>query len=334
MRATRILSNPGIDSRGGRARILAIALAALLVSVGCAWLPGLQKKTAFEKYQEEVLEQRAAADQAPDENAEPATLEEKVEAGDDLLDKGQIDRAMLMYLEAVRLDRDAALPRERIGYMHLTRDLERAEGIFTQLVEADPSNARAQRGLGLARLGQGDLERSRESLERALALEPDSASAHYALGAALSLAGHHQQALEHTQRARALRPDDATIANGLGVAFMMIGDAARAEQAFRDAILLDPRVPTYHNNLGLALARLGRYDEALAAFRRVGNEQAARNNLGYAYYLNRRYDAAIAEYERALAEQGDQKLLVLRNLNAALDAREGLVPGPVASPDP
>jgi len=319
--------------RGGRLRILALALAALLVSPGCASLPGFKKKTAFEKYQEEVLEQRSAAAQAPDEDAKPATLEGKVEAGDDLLDKGQVDRAMLMYLEAVRLDRDATLPRERIGYMHLTRDLERAEAIFTQLVEDDPSNARAQRGLGLARLGKGDLEGARASLERALALEPDSASAHYALGAALGLAGRHDRALEHTQRARALRPKDATIANGLGVAYMMIGDGVRAEQAFRDAILLDAHIDTYHNNLGLALARQGRYDEALAAFRRVGTEQAARNNLGYAYYLNRHYDAAVVEYERALVEDGDQKLLVLRNLNAALDAREGLAPGPVASPD-
>jgi Flp pilus assembly protein TadD len=333
MRGTRIRSNPGIGPRGSRHWTLAVALATLLVAPGCAWLPGFQEKTALEKYQEEVLAQRAAADRASTKEAEPATLEEKIEAGDDLLEKGQIDRAMLMYLEAVRLDREAALPRERIGYMHLTRDLERAEGIFSQLVEVDPSNASAQRGLGLARLGQGDLDGARESLERALALEPDSASAQYALGAALALAGHHQQALEHTQRARALRPDDATIANGLGVAYMMIGDSVSAEQGFRDAILLDPHVATYHNNLGLALARQGRYEEALAAFRRVGTEQAARNNLGYAYYLNRRYDAAIAEYERALAEEGDQKLLVLRNLNAALDAREGLVPGPVASPD-
>jgi len=333
MRRTRTRSNPGIDSRAGRIQTLAIALIALLAAAGCASLPGFGKKTSFEKYQEEVLEARAAASRAADEDAEPATLESKVEAGDDFLEKGRVDRAMLKYLEAVRLDPDSALPRERIGYMHLTRDLERAEAIFFQLVEDDPSNASALRGLGLARLGQGNLEGAQQALERSLLLEPDSASAHYALGAALGLAGQHDAALEHIRRARALRPDDATLANGLGVTHMMLGEAPLAEEAFRDAIRLDPRIPAYRNNLGLALAAQDRYDEALIAFRRVGTEQAARNNLGYAYYLNHHYDAAIAEYERALIEDGDQKILVLRNLNAALDARDGEAPVPVASPD-
>jgi len=315
--------------RGARA---AAGLVSLALAAACSHLPGFERESPLQAYQEKMLEKRDALSQVDEDQGEPETLASRVESGDVFAEKGELDRAMLKYLEAVRMNREATLPRERIGYLQLTRDLERAEAIFEQILLEDPSNASAERGVGLARLGMGDLSGAREALERALVLEPDSASAQYALGAVLDLQGDHAGALEHVERARLLRPEDATIANGVGVAHLMLGDLPRAEDAFRDAIRLDARVATYHNNLGLALGRQGRYDAALAAFRRVGDEQAALNNLGYVYYLNGDYDAAVAQYEHALLEPGDQKLRILRNLNAALDARDAEASVPASRP--
>ncbi len=56
-------------------------------------------------------------------------------------------------------------------------------------------------------------------------------------------------------------------------------------------------------------------------FRSAGSAQAAENNLGYVYYMNGLLDDAVAHYELALHAEGDDKLKILRNLNAALDAR-------------
>jgi superkiller protein 3 len=149
----------------------------------------------------------------------------------------------------------------------------------------------------------------------------------------MGLLGRRAEALEHTRRARELSPRDATIANGLGVAHMVMGHWTEAESAFRDAIRLDSRISAYYNNLGLALGRQERYEEALASFQKFGSEQAAQNNLGYVYYLNRRYDDAIAHYERALLAPGDQKVLILQNLNDALDARDGRASRPASAPE-
>ncbi|HEY5658581.1 MAG TPA: tetratricopeptide repeat protein, partial [Myxococcota bacterium] len=229
-----------------------VLLGVLGLTSGCAHLPGFGRESSLEAYQQKMLEQRAAMSQVAQESEEGATLESRVESGDALAEKGQPDRAMLKYLEAVRLDPDATLPRERIAYLQLTRDLERAEAIFGQLLLKDPTNASALRGVGLARLGQGDLAGAQAALERALDLEPESVSAHYALGAVLDLEGDHARALVHNQRARALRPEDAALANGVGVSWLMLGRLPQAETAFRDAIRLDPDVPTYRNNLGLA----------------------------------------------------------------------------------
>jgi Flp pilus assembly protein TadD len=296
-------------------------------------LPGYQPESPVREYQRQALEERAAARQSTVEDSEPATPEGKIAEGDSFRKKGRTDRAVLAYLEAVRLAPDATLPRERIGYVQLDRDLERSEAIFRGLVEKDPENVESLRGLGLAYLGQGKLEPALEMLERAVQLDAESAESHYALGATLGLLGREEEALAHTERARELRPEDATIVNGLGVAHMVMGHWGEAESAFREAIRLDSRIAAYHNNLGLALGRRQRYEEALVAFRKFGSEQAAQNNLGYVYYLNGRYEDAISHYERALLEQGADKALIIQNLNEALDARDASAPTPAATSD-
>ena len=70
------------------------------------------------------------------------------------------------------------------------------------------------------------------------------------------------------------------------------------------------------------MGRQTRYEEALKAFRSAGSEHAAENNIAYIYFLNGYLDDAITHYERALQAEGDEELMVLRNLNAALDARD------------
>ena len=59
----------------------------------------------------------------------------------------------------------------------------------------------------------------------------------------------------------------------------------------------------------------------MRAFRSAGSEQAAENNLGYVYYMNGLLDDAVIHYELALRAQGSDQLKIMRNLNAALDAK-------------
>jgi Flp pilus assembly protein TadD len=132
----------------------------------------------------------------------------------------------------------------------------------------------------------------------------------------------YEDAQEHARMAAELAPQNSAIVNNYGIANLRAGDPVLAEKAFRDAISLEPRDPAYRNNLGIALGRQHRYADAKSAFRSAGSEQAAENNLGYVYYMNGLLDDAVAHYELALQAQGDDKLKILRNLNAALDAKQ------------
>jgi Flp pilus assembly protein TadD len=294
--------------------LVALLLAAALP--GCAWL-------GPEGAQREILEARRARAAAMEPEA-PArkTVEERLAEAQRLLAEGHGAQAIWSYAEAHRADPTNPTPRVRIGFVEVSRDPQRAEAIFAEIVRDHPDSAEAHAGLGLARFAQDRLEPARAALERAVELDPDSASALYWLAVVYDLLDRPEHARELAERAHALSPGDAHIVNNLGVSYLVAGEFEKAEQAFRAAILLDPADPALHNNLGLAVGRQGRYAEAAAEFRLAGTEQAALNNLGYLYYLNGEHARAIENFERSLELGGGDRLKVVKNLQAAQAALE------------
>ena len=292
------------------------ALSLLWALPGCAWL-------GPDAAQREVLEARRARSEAVDpEPPKRKTVEERLAEADRLLADGRGGEAVWRYAQAARQEPKNPTPRARIGFVEVSRDPERAEAIFAEIVRDHPDSAEAHAGLGLARFAQDRLDPARASLERAVELDPDSASALYWLAVVCDLQGEHERARELDERALTLSPKDARIVNNLGVSYLTNQEFEKAEQAFRAAILLDPDDPALRNNLGLALGRQGRYDQAMREFRRAGPEQAALNNLGYLYYLNGEHAKAIENFERSLQAGGGDRLTVVKNLQAAQAALE------------
>lgn len=288
----------------------------LLALPGCAWLGGPDPAHDL------AAARRARA--AAEEPGPPKrlTVEERLAEADRLLAEGRGGKAAWGYVQALRQDPANPTPRARIGFMEVSRDPERAEAIFAEIVAQHPESAEAHAGLGLARFAQNRIGPARASLERAVELDPDSPSALYWLAVVYDLQGGHERARELAERAHALSPRDARIVNNLGVSYLTGGEFEKAEEAFRAAILLDPDDRALRNNLGLALGRQGRYDEAMVEFRRAGTEQAALNNLGYLHYLNGDHAKAIEIFERSLQAGGGDRLTIVKNLQAAQAALE------------
>jgi Flp pilus assembly protein TadD len=287
-------------------------------TTGCAMF----RPSPLAEAQKSALEERERLGRATPIEEKTLDPEERVEEGDRFRAQGRSDQAMLSYLAAVRMDPAASTAKERIGFIHLASDVDRAESIFVRLVEEDVTNASAWRGLGLARMAQADFSGAKEALERAIELDPDTVGGRYALASVLGLMGRPMQALGHALYARDLRPNDAHVTNVVGMTRLLLGQHKLAEESFEKAIRLSPQLPSLTNNLGLALGLQGRFDEAYRVFRKTGDEQTALNNLGYVFFLCERYEQAIAHYERALAEPGAEDVLILKNLNAAISAQE------------
>jgi len=310
----------------------AVAAIVALQGLGCASLgigseddPMRAELRRLEKEQRRIASQEQLADEADkaERAKHPETLEEKLRRGDAHLAAGRVPAALWDYASAHRLDPKAAAPRERLGYVHLRRDPERAQPLFESALALEPDSVSGHIGLGLSLLASGNREAGLQHLERAVALAPDSPKAQAALGVSLDQLGRPQDALKHLEIARDLRPHDSRILNNLGVAHLRAGSPERAEPLLRAALREDTRDTALRsNNLGMAQALQGRFTEALESFRRGGDEQSARSNLGYAHYVRGEYKEAIAEYERALLIGGDANVQVVRNLEAARHARD------------
>ena len=278
-------------------------------------------------------EQRIEAARDKKRAEHPETMEGLIARGDASLAQGHLAAAVWSYAGAYRLDPEATAPRERLGYVHLRQNPERAQPLFESALEIDPNSLNAHIGLGLSLLASGNRDEGLRHLERAVEIDPRSPKAQAALGVSLDQLGRREEAIAHLEAARDLRPHDSRILNNLGVAYLRAGQPERAEPILRAALREDSRdVALRSNNLGMALAMQGRFDEALVAFRRAGDEQSARSNLGYAHAARGEYDQAIAEYEKALLAGGKANVEVVRNIEAARRARDLAKTAPAQPP--
>ncbi len=305
------------------ARAASVLLASLigLTGTGCASLwGGPRTQTSLEEHRQYMAE-RAAAEFEQVEQKDERSFEETLAAAHRSHRTGDSDQAIRHYFDAFRLDPADSRSHEGIAYLQLARHPDRAEKLFLKVIKTDPNSTMVYVGLGLAKLMQDEHDEAAAYFERALELNPASADAHGAYALVLGVLHRYEDAQEHARRAAELAPQNSAIVNNYGVANLVAGDPVLAERAFRNAISLESRDPAYHNNLGIALGRQGRYEEAMTAFRSAGGEQAAENNLGYLYYMNGLLDDAVAHYELALEAQGDDKLKILHNLNAAVEAQ-------------
>jgi len=281
----------------------------------------------LKQMQDTQVKRETAAEVAPD-STPPPTVESLLARGDGDRAKGEHARALWSYLLAHKLDHKDPRPLERIGTLHLSREPERAEAIFRQLLSSDGESAVACTGLGLALIARGAWSDAVVELRRSVDLDDSLAATHNALGVALDHLKQTEAARWHYVRASELQPGSYEPYNNLGVSRLTSGDYEGAVEAFEQASRLQEKDAAVWNNLGVARGRLRDYDGALDAFRKAGDELSAWNNVGYVRYLNGDYEGALVAYEHALHAAGDpqERLPVLRNARAAEFAKDHPAP--------
>lgn len=190
------------------------------------------------------------------------------------------------------------------GQYRQAGQVRQAEGLYRQIVHADPGNADAFFHLATVCIELGQREEAIRCLRRALALQPQQPTAHNQLGILLAQQGDLQEAAAHFEQALRLNPNYADAWNNLGNTRFGRGSYREAEETYQQALRCDPNSALAHSNLGNALKEQGRLEEAVASY-----QEAIRLQPGFAdAYANlgatlieqgRLTDAAIC-HERAL----------------------------------
>lgn len=151
---------------------------------------------------------------------------------------------------------------------HTARDLSTAEGIYQQILKADPNQPDALHLLGVIAHQVGKHEVAEEHITKALSIKPDWAEALANLGNALMAQGKLEEAAASHRKALEIKPDFAEVHNNLGNALKELGRLEEAVASYRQAIAIKPGHVETHSNLGTALRDLGKLNEAEASHRK------------------------------------------------------------------
>ena len=193
--------------------------------------------------------------------------------------------------------------------LRLSGRRQEAEGLYRQILAADPRHPDALQMLAVLTHEAGKSAEAIEMIRGALSLHPGAAGFHGNLGMMLAAQGQTQEAIECFRRALALQPDSPEILNNVGTALVSRGDLEEAIRCFEQAVTLRPDFAAALSNLGSALCTAGRGDEGIATLRKAlelrPNSAQAHFNLGKALHEKDGYDEATVVLERALNLQPD-----------------------------
>jgi len=213
---------------------------------------------------------------------------------------------------------------------HAAGELSKAEGIYNQIIQADPNQPQALHLLGVIVHQGGENEKAVELIEKALKIKPDYAEACYNLGLVLQEQGRLEEAVSSYRKALTFKADYAEAHNNLGLALQEKGQFAEAIVSYKEALSIDPNFAQAYNNLGLSLQRQGKTEEAAFNYRKALDLRSdyadAHNNLGTALYRLKKLDEALSCYQNAIelrpefAEAHYNKGMLLYELGNLLEA--------------
>jgi Flp pilus assembly protein TadD len=279
--------------------LIAAALGGCATTFQSAEHSGAQRE---EKVVAEPQTKKAKNDAQADAAASVASADEARRMAAEAYAAGDLDTALVMFVEAASLDPQDSHSLYAIGAIHENRgNQDQAVRAYRRAVEVNPQHALAQQQLGAAQLRARDLDAAQASLNAALAADPKLWRAHDLLGVIADMHEQHEQAVAHYSSAIALQPSEASIVNNRGYSYYLSGDYDAAEADFRLALKIDQNYGRAWQNLGLVRARQQRYDEARGMMERVVARHVAANDVGYIAMLNGDYPEARALFTNAIS---------------------------------
>jgi predicted O-linked N-acetylglucosamine transferase (SPINDLY family) len=198
---------------------------------------------------------------------------------------------------------------EQARRAHQGGDLNRAERLYREALQADAGCADALHLLGLLAYQRGQNERAIELMEQALARRGGNAACHNNLGLACTAAGRLDEAVTHFREAMRIDPGFGGAHSNLGTTLSRLGQLDEAAACFRAALGLQPDQAVLHYNLGNTLLKQASYEEAVACYDRALHLRAdypeAWNNRGSALQNLERVAEALTSFDQALRRRPD-----------------------------
>jgi predicted TPR repeat methyltransferase len=188
--------------------------------------------------------------------------------------------------------------------LHQQGQIDRAEGLYREILAANPRHSGALQLLGVIAGQRGDSQHAVELIDQSLAIKPANAAAWSNRGNALLALNRYADALESYDRALGINPRHAEALHNRGLTLHHLDRTEEALASYDRALAIRPDYPQALNHRGIALCRLGRQPEALVAFKRALALQPRtadfRLNLGKTLFELRQLEPAVESLQQAL----------------------------------
>jgi tetratricopeptide (TPR) repeat protein len=143
------------------------------------------------------------------EVSDPNVLVAYILKGDDFVQQARYEEAKDMFRKAIRLNRNAWIPHNRLGLLLLRQGkFDDALKQFETVVRINPKSEEGYNNMGAALVqiaqtstNEAKLGEARQKYERAIELRPHDAGAHNNLGLVWKLLGNHETAMTEFHRA-------------------------------------------------------------------------------------------------------------------------------------
>ena len=245
-----------------------------------------------------------AQQRAHSENAQKPTVSQAVEQGEYFFSRGEFDRALTVFEQAVIADADderawldLGLTREALG------DVSGAESAYRKAIAVEPAFPEALNNLGVLRREQGDLNEAEQYLRRALSARHAFSDAHFNLAMTLEDKKSFEDAANSYGKAASLAPRDAMPLLNLGMMQLALGQKDKALVSLRGAVERGGDGRTMID-IGRGLRMAGSPQDAakvLSLLIEKGHASVqARLELALAHYANGDLNLAIGELQIAL----------------------------------
>jgi tetratricopeptide (TPR) repeat protein len=247
--------------------------------------------------------------------------------GNALLQKDNVDEAIVHYQQALQIEPDYTEACYNLGYALLQKgNVDEAIAYYQKALQINPDYADAHNNLGRALLQKGHVDEAIAHFQKALQITPDSAEAHNNLGNALFQKGSVDEAIIQYQTALQINPDYAEAYYNLGNVLIQQGSVDEAIAYFQKALQIKPDYAEAHDNLGNALIERGRLSEAITHYQKAleikPDYPRALNNLAWTLATSpqaslRNGDKAVELAQRANQLTGGENPTILYTLAAA-----------------
>jgi predicted O-linked N-acetylglucosamine transferase (SPINDLY family) len=192
---------------------------------------------------------------------------------------------------------------------HNSGQLQRAEGVYRQILANTPDHPDVLHLLGLVLHQSGNQQAAIQYICEAIRYNSDNPCYYGNLGVVYYAQNRLGPAISCYHKALELKPDYADAYNNLANVLRKQGDLNQAAAFYQKALQFQPDDAVAFNNLGQVYREMGRYKDEIACYQqalRVDSDHVQTYlNLGNALQYQGELDKSIGCYQRALEKTPD-----------------------------